>query len=568
MHSVSIFGAGIAGLSAAHELAEAGYKVSVYEMYDIPGGVARSYRYPENNGTPSEYSWRGYGGFYKNVFNLMQRIPYQDGTVYSKQLSRPIHFYQARDELTNIDDTNNWQQNFTMMDKYHIITALIRDFVADKRADYYATINAHDYFKNKLSPLAFNLSMSIIGPWIGIDPQRASLHHSANFSRLIKYPNMPPFYHKADRNGPAWLHTADSEWLVLNRPTNESWFDPWVNFLKTKYGVKFYFNHKLERFITQSNTIVGAIISNDTYQIIKSDYYILATGPFAAEKIISDSNLSGDPELGKFRGLIADGPHNQISFRIGFSKKINMPQKYMAIIMPDSEFNITFYAQDHLWEDDVYLGPGIKSLFSGTACATYNIGKLFGKPATELSKEEFLQEIVYQLYRSKNLNALIADSNNGLTLDAFPIQMIDVWPEWDFNKGGTVKTNEPKWVTSCTTERYLPNMKTGFGNLLLAGSHTKVTFDLYSMEGAAESGRRAAYHILNRDPTQLFHTKPFWMQSLSKLDNIFYNLNLPSIFDILIFMFAIIFIIIILRIILIQISNYKQNVTIKNKHCN
>jgi len=35
---IVIFGAGISGLSAAHELTQLGYSVSVYETADEPGG--------------------------------------------------------------------------------------------------------------------------------------------------------------------------------------------------------------------------------------------------------------------------------------------------------------------------------------------------------------------------------------------------------------------------------------------------------------------------------------------------------------------------------------------------
>jgi monoamine oxidase len=55
MKSVIIFGAGIAGLSAAHELNQLGYKVSVYEAMEQPGGFFRSARSSTNN-MPSEYS--------------------------------------------------------------------------------------------------------------------------------------------------------------------------------------------------------------------------------------------------------------------------------------------------------------------------------------------------------------------------------------------------------------------------------------------------------------------------------------------------------------------------------
>ena len=91
--TVAIFGAGIAGLSAAHELIRLGYKVLVYEANAEAGGFFRSARLPQNQNTPSEYSWHGFGPWYHNVFDLMKQIPFdQTGSVYDKALSRPVNF--------------------------------------------------------------------------------------------------------------------------------------------------------------------------------------------------------------------------------------------------------------------------------------------------------------------------------------------------------------------------------------------------------------------------------------------------------------------------------------------
>ncbi|MFF7929381.1 FAD-dependent oxidoreductase, partial [Streptomyces mirabilis] len=43
---VAVLGGGVSGLSAAHELAERGYEVTVYEYYDVLGGKARSMDVP------------------------------------------------------------------------------------------------------------------------------------------------------------------------------------------------------------------------------------------------------------------------------------------------------------------------------------------------------------------------------------------------------------------------------------------------------------------------------------------------------------------------------------------
>ena len=46
MKTVAVFGAGIAGLSAAHEFTRLGYTVSVYEANGNAGGFFRHAQYP------------------------------------------------------------------------------------------------------------------------------------------------------------------------------------------------------------------------------------------------------------------------------------------------------------------------------------------------------------------------------------------------------------------------------------------------------------------------------------------------------------------------------------------
>lgn len=68
--TVAVFGAGIAGLSAAHELARLGYQVRVFEADPDAGGFFRSARRPGDANMPTEYSWHGIGPWYHNVFDL------------------------------------------------------------------------------------------------------------------------------------------------------------------------------------------------------------------------------------------------------------------------------------------------------------------------------------------------------------------------------------------------------------------------------------------------------------------------------------------------------------------
>src|SRR5512147_1615770 len=73
MTRVRIFGGGIAGLTAAHELAcRAGFEVVVHEPRAELGGKARS---QFADGLPGEHGFRFFPGWYLHVSDIMQRIP-------------------------------------------------------------------------------------------------------------------------------------------------------------------------------------------------------------------------------------------------------------------------------------------------------------------------------------------------------------------------------------------------------------------------------------------------------------------------------------------------------------
>ena len=85
-------------MTLAHELVERGFKVTIYEKDTIPGGMARTFRYP--NGVPTEHSWRGYGPFYKNTFNIMKRIPINTNNKNKKSCRTYESIYNTRNTKT------------------------------------------------------------------------------------------------------------------------------------------------------------------------------------------------------------------------------------------------------------------------------------------------------------------------------------------------------------------------------------------------------------------------------------------------------------------------------------
>src|SRR6266496_533159 len=78
--TVAVVGGGVGGLSAAHELAERGFAVTVYEAHARFGGKARSYGVPGSGAggradLPAEHGFRFFPGFYRHLPDTMRHIP-------------------------------------------------------------------------------------------------------------------------------------------------------------------------------------------------------------------------------------------------------------------------------------------------------------------------------------------------------------------------------------------------------------------------------------------------------------------------------------------------------------
>jgi uncharacterized protein with NAD-binding domain and iron-sulfur cluster len=536
--SVVIFGAGIAGLSAAHELVLLGYDVSVYEATDQPGGFFRSSRLSKNN-MPTEYSWHGMGPWYYNTFDLMRKTPFNDkGSIYDVALSRPIDFGIFPDAAKARFYDEGFKSipimfRMSIWDFVKWSYLMLKTWTSNQRSHRkYSKLNAAQTWRPLLEDTAYMTWRSCFGPWIGSDWSRVSLHTAGDFFRkqLTAKPAHP---HKADPEGPAWMHRAGDGWLLLKGPSSEYWFTPWVNYL-TQKGVKFHWKRPLAELEFDGTLITCAVAGEEK---IAADAFIVAINPFHMAEILSKTpQLEVQEVLRLFRPLTQDGPHTQVSFRLAFSDTIKFPRKRAAVVVSDSEFNLTLFAQEQVWESEVALGENVKSLWTGTSCISSVPGRIYHKPVENCTKEEFIEEVRAQIYGCGALNALIQEANNGKSLCDFALLEIEVWHEWEFCNEG-IKHFQPKWVTSTTTQPYMPSQTTPIPNLFLAGSHTVNQAEVWSIEGAVETGRRAAKAIDKRVGI-LGQYKPGWILFLSKIDDLLYALKSPQTID---FFFLLIF---------------------------
>ena len=533
--TVAIFGAGIAGLTAAHELVKLGYQIHIYEANPTLGGFFRSARLPEDDNMPSEYSWHGFGPCYHNAFDLLREIPFDShGSLYDLALSRPIDFgiFPERGQAAFYDWGLLSIPRMFRLSWWEYLKAtrlMLKTWASNLRTEeLYARLNASEQWKPLMSEQGYRTWRACLGPWIGSDWTKVSLHHAGQFFRN-QLTTHPPHDHRADQEGPAWKHGRGDGWLLLRGPSSEYWFERWERHLKAA-GVTFFYKEALHQLDFDGKSITLARLTSGCE--IRADIYILATNPFAAAQILARTPaLEHQEPMCRFGPLTAEGPHTQVSFRIAFSEQIVFPRPRTGVVVADSEFNITLFAEEQVWRKDVELGDNVKSLWTGTTCTGTVPGRIHKLPVVHCTKDQYIDEVKAQIFACGSLDTLIKAANAGRSLQDFPIERIEVWHEWDF-AGEKVTARWPKWVNTANTQPYLPSQVTTVPNLLLAGSHTRTTMDLWSIEGAVESGRLAARAI---DPRVrvLSQYKPLWLRGLSHLDDCCYRLGAPHVLDLL-----------------------------------
>lgn len=530
MTKVIVFGGGISGLTAVHELVKKGFQVILVEKDSIIGGMAKT-RW-EENGVPSEHSWRGWGNFYSNAFNIMKQIPHNEGTTYDN-LTKEVDFYILRNELYP------YKRYFTLRD-YIVLTNDITQYLtsSDRRRHFYET-KASEYYQGKVSKDTYEFLLKYVQTaGYGMENKDGSVGHLLRFMVLpLTNPNKyRPCHNLKDGK---YCNKTDDKWHLLNQPTNNGWFDPWKKYLE-KQGVTFIMNTELVKIKVNDERVINVEVKKNcssNIMTLEADEYVLCLNPFNTEDILKNSRMTLLYDA--FKKVNESTTSNQISFRVGLNKVTKYPTKHIGIVLTDSPFNITFYPQNTHWENYDDMNIPYKTLWSGTLMDSISKGVIYDKSSITLNIDELKEEIKAQILNSESFQKLMHDSN-GFRILPEDIVYIEIWYEWQYDKNKSRLTQSyKKWVNNVHNEKYRPGQETNYTNLFLAGAHTKTTTIIYSMEGAVESGLLAANKILSKykmkEANVVKHNDPGWLEPFKMLDNLLYKAHLPSIVVVFIF---------------------------------
>jgi uncharacterized protein with NAD-binding domain and iron-sulfur cluster len=512
--TILILGGGVGGFSAAHELGERNFNVTVLEKQSVPGGKARSVQVPgigtaQGKTLPGEHGFRFFPRFYKHVTDTMSRIPFEsnrngvfDNLVNTTRAQMALYDKPGIVTTTKFPMTlPGLKVTLAAMSNNLGIRDADKDFFAERcwqvmtscierRLDEYEQIGWWDFVGAAVRSPAYQtfFGHGLTRSLVAAKAQLASTKTIGDIGVQLLFDWLEPGGSSSDR--------------VLNGPTNEVWIQPWLAHLRT-LGVDYRLNAEVVAINCRDGRISSVTVrENGQTSDRTADYYVAAFPIEAMAKFVTSEMLAADPRLRHVRSLAKNvSSMNGIQFFL----KQDVPLQNGHTLYLDSEWALTSISQHQFWTQglEAFQGTGVTGILSVDISEWTTAGGN-GKRACDCTRDEIAAETWRQLKRSLNVGGaeVLKDSDvQGWNLD------VDIeCPEGDAialcqmcdTSHTHAKVNyEPLLVNLVDTWHKRPDSFTSIPNLFLASDYVRTNTDLATMEGANEAARRAVNNIID-----------------------------------------------------------------------
>ncbi|WP_040715553.1 hydroxysqualene dehydroxylase [Nocardia veterana] len=541
---VAIFGGGVAGLTAAHELAERRFDVTVYERRAL-GGKARSIPVAGSGrggrpDLPGEHGFRFFPGFYHHIPDTMRRIPFAgnaNGVWDNLVPAAEARFSRAGSDDTIVPMGRAGKPWATPDDFRQTVASVISTSMKMPMTDA-------AYFANRL--LVFNTSCDErrFGQWEKLAWRDfvGARGRSQEFRMLMSRTLTTLLVAAKDDHASTRTIGAMGEQFLgnpletgndgpldrlLNGPTNEAWIDPWVAHLRG-LGVRFE-TAELRGLDVRDRRISGARVAGGSGdRAVDADYFVLAVPVEVARTLWTPEILALQPELAAMNGLVVNWMSG-IQFYL--RRPTEIARGHTAYV--DSPWSLTSIAQNQFWSRTKFsdLGDGsVRDCLSVDISDWNTPGILYGKPAIECTHDEIAREVWAQLRRHLEGRAALEDSD-------LVSWFLDTGVSWDAAQRRNTNA-DPLLINTAGSWAARPNVHGAIENLFLAGDYVRTNIDLATMEGACEAARTAVNALLDvagsaADRCRLFQLyRAPQLEPLRQLDIARYAAGQPNMFDV------------------------------------
>ncbi|RNL62194.1 FAD-dependent oxidoreductase [Nocardioides marmoriginsengisoli] len=544
---VTVLGGGMAGLAAAHELAERGYDVTVFEP-TAWGGKARSIPVAGTaaggrQDLPGEHGFRFFPGFYHHIPDSMRRTPFGSnphGVHDNLVAAKGGKFYRGGDRADAfIFGIGPDPQALLTVDG-------LRRFLMENLKGQAVPPDELVYFVTRLLVFLTSSTERRFGQWenmswwdfVGAATRSPDYQHvlAAGLTRnLVAAKETLASTRTIGNMGEAFVYNMFGKGndgaldRILNLPTNEAWIDPWTAHLRT-LGVTFVSGYGLASYEMGGGKIRAVNVvdrAGNSYRH-ESDFFISAMPVEKARTFWTNEMLAADPSLANLDRLQTDW---MVGIQFFLKKKVDLAPGHLTFI--DSPWALTALSQGQFWKSRNFAadyGDG-----TSVDCLSVDIsnwdakGILYGKTAKECSPQEVANEVLAQIrYHDTPAAQLGPDVIGSWHLD----------PGVTYDAGTGRNANEtPLLVNTAGSWKDRPAGPTKIPNFFLSGDFCQTGIDLATMEGANESGRRAANAILAATGSNAAPAKTFklWenpsLKLLKQTDAALYKAGLPNALD-------------------------------------
>jgi len=473
---VAIVGAGLAGLSTAVELADAGHEIEIFEARPFVGGKVGSWL--DKDGNHIEMGLHVFFGCYYNLFALMEKVGAgnnlrlkehthqfinEGGKVgeldFRFPVGAPFHGLKAfftSSQLSAIDKAANSLALGTSpivrgLVDFEGAMKTIRALDSISFADWFRSHGGNDGSLKKMwNPIAYALGF--------IDTENISARCMLTIFMFFA------------------AKTEASVLRMLEGSPHEFLHKPITDYLEAK-GVKIHTRHRLKDIhytLDGTPKIDGIVVSDgETENTITADTYVLALDIPGIQRIIPDAwrKWSEFDNIYKLDAV----PVATVQLRFdGWVTELNDPEKRKQLDKAEGIDNLLYTHQaDFSCFSDLALSSPSGYYKEGEG-SLLQLVLTPGDPFIKKSNEEITEHVLAQVHK------------------LFPSSR-----ELNMTWSSVVKLAQSLYREAPGMDPFRPAQETPIANLFLAGSYTQQDY-IDSMEGATISGRQAAEAILKK----------------------------------------------------------------------
>ncbi len=548
---VAVLGGGMAGLTVAHELAERGFRVHVYEPVAL-GGKARSIGVPGSAAggrrkLPGEHGFRFFPGFYHHVPDSMRRTP--DGANPNGVWDNLVDTSEGRSVRAD-ERPDALFLGFGYDPREAMTVEGLRRLLIDEFAGRQGLPPEEAaYFVERLLVFLTSSDERRFGQWenvswwdfIGAAERSHEYQHIAarGLTRtLVAAKEEVASTRTIGNMAEAFIMNIMGRGndgaldRVLDRPTNEAWIGPWVRMLEG-LGVRFHMGQKVKGLELDRHGIAAARVRDrrGRERRVEADWFVSAMPAERMRSLLSKKLLRRDPALAGIRELHTDW---MAGIQLFLTERIDLTHGHLTYV--DSEWALTSLTQAQFWAERDFAadyGDG-----SAVDCLSIDIsdwdtpGPLTGKPAKRCSPKEIKREVWGQI-REHLHDTDPAIETPGLLHSWF----LDPGIRWDRTLGRN-RNATPLLINTIGSWESRPAARSQVPNLFLSGDYVQTDIDLATMEGANESGRAAAGALLEAagstaEPPRMYRLyDPPEFEPLKAADRRLYASGRPNLLDV------------------------------------